>query len=81
MARIEISLDEYEGMKERIKSLETEIVANENKIELLNNELLDYKDTIDYFINGLGMIERVFQWGQVVKAVKASLKIYEKDKQ
>lgn len=72
-ARIEISVTEYNALKERIKALEEENVKKDKDIETLqfNNER--YKDTFEYVFEDITTMERIFQWKHVKKAVNESL--------
>lgn len=61
MARIEIGLDEYNGLRKRIKELEEQIASNNKTNENLLNELEDTKDIIDDIIN-TSWFNRCFKW-------------------
>lgn len=69
-ARIEISVEEYDGLKSRINALENEIAISDKKIEALETKYNDTKDALDYVVNGTTWLERTLQWKQIVKALK-----------
>lgn len=69
-ARIEISVEEYDGLKSRINALENEIAISDKKIEELETKYNDTKDALDYVVNGTTWLERTLQWKQIVKALK-----------
>lgn len=71
-ARIEISIEEYNAMKDRITDLEKEVARSDRKIEELEVKLASAKDSLDYIIDGTSWVERAFQWKELVKAVKES---------
>lgn len=68
-ARIEISVEEYNGLKDRIKILENEIAISDKKIEELETNYEKVKDELDYVINGTTWLERTLQWKQIIKAL------------
>lgn len=69
-ARIEISVEEYDGLKSRINTLENEIAISDKKIEELETKYNDTKDALEYVVNGTTWLERTLQWKQIVKALK-----------
>lgn len=70
-ARIEISIEEYNGFKEKINTLEKLIAISDKKNEELETNYLKVKDALDYIINGTTWAERTFQWKQIIKAIKS----------
>lgn len=79
MARIEISIDEYNGLKERINRLENESVEKDKTIELLKYNNGQYKDIIEYVFDDITPMERIFQWKHIKRAVNETLvKVKEK---
>ena len=72
-ARIEISIDEYNAFKERIKYLEENNVKKDKEIEFLNLKNETYKEALTYIIEGTTSLERIFQWKSIVEAVNESL--------
>lgn len=69
-ARIEISVEEYNGLKSKINALENEIAISDKKIEELETKYNDTKDALEYVVNGTTWLERTLQWKQIVKALK-----------
>lgn len=69
-ARIEISVEEYDGLKSRINALENEIAISDKKIEELETKYNDTKDSLEYVVKGTTWLERTLQWKQIVKALK-----------
>lgn len=63
MGRIEISLDEYNSMKNRIKQLEIENVEIRKNNELLAQNIEERNDILDDIYNS-GLFERIFFWNK-----------------
>lgn len=63
MGRIEISLDEYNSMKNRIKQLEIENVEIRKNNELLAQNIEERNDILDDIYN-TGLFERIFFWNK-----------------
>lgn len=72
-ARIQISVEEYNSLKEKIEKLEKENVEKDKDIEVLVHNIGKYEDIIEYVFNEITPIERIFQWKYVVKAVNDAL--------
>lgn len=72
-ARIEISIDEYNALKDRIKTLEEEIVKRDKEIETLEYNIGKYEDVVEYIFEDVTPMERIFQWKYIVRAVNESL--------
>lgn len=75
MARIEIDYSVYQGLKDKIDSLEntnvsllSKLKTNEHRLYMLTYYLEDVVET--------GLFERVFKWGKTLKALKSVIKIY-----
>lgn len=66
--RIEIPLDEYKGMKEKIESLEKALVAKEDELKVVKNEKMILLDEIEEFTS-LSLFERVFKWEKNVQEI------------
>lgn len=66
--RIEIPLDEYKGMKEKIESLEKALVAKEDELKVVKNEKMILLDEIEEFTS-LSLFERVFKWESNVQEI------------
>ena len=65
-ARIEISVDEYNAFKERIKALEEQNVEKDKLIDLLSQKNEKYKDIFEYVFEDITPMERIFQWKYVI---------------
>ena len=68
--RIEIPMDEYNGMKEKIDSLEKALVSKDKEIEVLKNSYLVSQNNLED-IAALSLFERVFNWKSNVKNILA----------
>ena len=63
-------MDEYKGMKERIESLEKELVSKDKEIEVLKNNHLVSQNMLED-IATLSLFERVFNWKANIKDILA----------
>ena len=77
MARIEIPMKEYNGLKSKIKSLEQTIVdvsketaAYKEKLSILESLVMD--------LEGEGVLNRIFSWKNIVNPFKEVFKKDEK---
>lgn len=68
-ARIEISVEEYNRLKDIINNLENEIAVSDKKIEELETNYEKAKNELDYIINGTTWLERTLQWKKIIKAL------------
>ena len=66
--RIEIPMDEYRGMKERIEELEKTLASKDKEIEILKDKCLTVETQLDD-IASLSLVERVFNWGSNLKTI------------
>lgn len=66
--RIEIPLEEYKGMKEKIESLEKALVSKEEELKVVKNEKMILIDEIEEFTL-LPLFERVFRWKSNVEEI------------
>ena len=66
--RIEIPMDEYRGMKERIEELEKTLASKDKEIEILKDKCLTVESQLDD-IASLSLVERVFNWSSNIKAI------------
>jgi predicted RNase H-like nuclease (RuvC/YqgF family) len=66
--RIEIPMDEYRGMKERIEELEKTLASKDKEIEILKDKCLTVETQLDD-IASLSLVERVFNWGSNLKSI------------
>lgn len=71
--RIEISLVEYNALKDRIKSLESVIAKQDKDIEEKANMINGLNDSLNYVVNETTYLERMLQWNSIVKAINGSL--------
>ena len=78
MARIEISLDEYNKLKETIKELEDENLKKEKNIFELNQTIDDLFGELDNIVNGTAFFERIFNWSNIIQNAQEILEKYEK---
>ena len=73
MSRIEIPLDEYNTLKQKIRDLEKMLNDNSNQLSLYQNEI----NNIEKLILNLkeeGIINRVFNWQKIIKPLMEILK-------
>jgi hypothetical protein len=66
--RIEIPMDEYKGMKEKIESLEKTLASKDKEIEVLKNSHLVSQNALEDIV-ALSLFERVFNWKSNVKNI------------
>lgn len=68
MARIEIPMEEYQGMKERIETLEKALVESQKKAEQYQTKydtlVLDVED-----LEELSLFERIFDFKSIIKRI------------
>lgn len=77
MARIEISLNEYETLKENIKKLEETNVQLEKAINEISNNNKELFDELQEIVNATAFVDRVFKWKKIIQNAKKLLKKYE----
>ena len=78
MARIEISLKEYNELKDTISKLEQNNLENEKTIQEMNNVLTDMYDELYDLVNETGFLNRVFAWNKTTQNARKILEKYEK---
>ena len=78
MARIEISLEEYNGLKDTISKLEQDNLENEKTIQEMNDVLTDMYDELYDLVNETGFLNRVFAWKKTTQNAREILEKYEK---
>lgn len=78
MARIEISLEEYNGLKDTISKLEQNNLENEKAIQEMNDVLTDMYDELYDLVNETGFLNRVFAWNKTTQNAREILEKYEK---
>jgi hypothetical protein len=77
MARIEISLKEYNELKNTIETLENEKVEKEKVIRELNETIDELFDELDNVVNGSAFFERLFRWKTITQNAQEILEKYE----
>ena len=78
MARIEISLEEYNELKDTISKLEQNNVENEKTIQEMNDVLTEMYDELYDLVNETGFLNRVFAWNKTTQNAQEILEKYEK---
>lgn len=74
MARIEISLDEYNGMLDKISILEKENIEIRKQNELLYQKVEEMTESIENVYNS-GFFERLFKWNKnIISMLKKYIK-------
>ena len=66
--RIEIPMDEFKAMREKIDSLEKTIVSKDKEIEVLKNSYLVSQNNLED-IAELSLFERVFNWKSNIRNI------------
>jgi uncharacterized protein Yka (UPF0111/DUF47 family) len=66
--RIEIPMDEFKGMKEKIDSLEKTLASKDKEIEVLKDKVLNLENAVDD-IADTPLFERVFNWKSNLKNI------------
>jgi hypothetical protein len=65
MARIEIPIDEYNGLKNKIKALEATIVDVSKEAAFYKEKFKD-AESLAYDLEAEGFISRLFRWKKIV---------------
>ena len=68
MARIEISMEEYDALKAKIKNLEEQIVIDSKEIKKYKSDLEDLFFAIEDLENE-GLFDRVFKWKNIINSL------------
>ena len=68
MARIEISLEEYNALKNKVKNLEEQIVIDSKEIKKYKSDLEDLFFAIEDLENE-GLFDRVFKWKNIINSL------------
>lgn len=71
MARIEISLDEYNALKERIVELEKNIAKQDKTIEEQSSYIDTLKETIEFILHETTWLDRIFNWKTIIKIAES----------
>ena len=66
MSRIEIPLKEYQGMKDKIESLEKEIANKNKELEGYKEKYSALKDILENIVE-TSIFERLFSWNKICK--------------
>lgn len=68
MSRIEIPMEEYKGMKERIESLENTLASKDKEIDEYKKKYILSQTSLED-ISELSLFERVFNWKSNIKSL------------
>ena len=68
MARIEISLEEYNALKNKVKNLEEQIVIDSKEIKKYKSDLEDLFFAIEDLENE-GLFDRIFKWKNIINSL------------
>jgi hypothetical protein len=77
MARIEISLEEYNELKETIKKLENDVGKQLTANQELKSLLSNFYEELDNIVNNTAFFDRVFKWKETIHNAEEILKKYE----
>ena len=72
MAKIEIPIEEYQGMTDKIKALEDSVAAFKNEAELYKGKFLTLQSQLED-ISLSGVIDRLFNWKNLMKSITSEL--------
>lgn len=73
MARIEISIEEYNDFKSKIKELEDVIAAKNKIIDTLEEITYESQESLKMLINRTTWMERTFQWKKLINVINPDL--------
>lgn len=73
MARIEISLTEYNDLRDKVKELEQVIAEKNKRIDALEEIAYESQESLKMLINRTTWAERVFQWKKLVDVINPDL--------
>lgn len=68
MSRIEIPMEEYNGMKEKIESLEKSWADSKKQIEIYNERVNNLQEMLDN-VTEASLFDRVFGWKKLLKEI------------
>ena len=77
MSRIEIPMTEYNGLKNKIKSLEQTLV-DVSKETAIYKEKLSILESLVMDLEGEGVLNRIFSWKNIISPFKEVFKKNEK---
>lgn len=69
MSRIDIDMKEYQGMRNKIKNLESALNSVSTEAAI-NKELLEKARALVIDLDGEGFLNRLFSWSSVTKPLK-----------
>lgn len=69
MAKIEIELSEYQGMKTKIRNLESAL-NSVSKEAAANKEIVEQAKALVEDLQGESLIDRIFSWKQITSPLK-----------
>lgn len=69
MSRIDIDMKEYQGMRNKIKNLESALNSVSTEAAI-NKELLEKARALVVDLDGEGFLNRLFSWSSVTKPLK-----------
>ena len=67
MASIEINLNEYNALRQRIEELEKENIQLKHTVNEEMPILQDKVDDLEELIEGVSLTDRLLGWGQILK--------------
>lgn len=73
MARIEISIEEYNAYNEKIKKLENELGEKDKKLNDANEAISALKEGLLYLIEDTTILDRIFRWKDISKTILSEL--------
>ena len=72
MARIEINLDEYNALKERITDLEKNISEQDKIIEEKSSYINELEETMEFVLHGTTWLDRIFNWKTIINIAESN---------
>ena len=79
MSRIEIPIEEYQGMKTKIKNLENAL-NSVSKESAVNKERIENLKVLIADLEGEAFFNRLFRWKSIIEPFKELLKINDESK-
>lgn len=79
MSRIEIPIEEYQGMKTKIKNLE-DALNSVSKESAVNKERIENLKVLIADLEGEAFLNRLFRWKSIIEPFKELLKINDESK-
>lgn len=70
MARIEISMEEYDAMKQKVRNLEEELVSSSKEMSVYKEKYNAMRELVDE-IKDTPFFSRVFGWKKIVESINA----------